>query len=78
MDLPSRRVNPARKIKSKPSPLIFQFFLATVQTELRTHCALCSGEDDGAIYTTILVATGGDGATTPVAYEENSSNELMR
>jgi hypothetical protein len=78
MDLPSRRVNPARKMKSKPSPLVFQLFLATVRTKSRTHCALYSGEDDDAIYIKISVATGRDGATTPVAYEDNNSNEPMR
>jgi hypothetical protein len=78
MDLPSRRVNPTRKMKSKPSPLVFQFFLAIVQTELRTHYALYSREDDVTIYIKISVATGGDKATTPVAYEDNSSNGPMR
>jgi hypothetical protein len=71
-------VNPIRKMKSKPSPLVFQFFLATVRTESQTHYALCSGEDDGAIYIKITVATGGDDATTPVAYEGHSSNGPMR
>jgi hypothetical protein len=71
-------VNPARKMKSKPSLLVFQFFLATVRTESRTHYALYSGEDDGVIYIKISIATGGDDATTPVAYEDNSSNGPMR
>jgi hypothetical protein len=77
MDLPSRS-EPCKKNKIKTSPLVFQFFLATVQTESRTHCALCSGEDDGAIYIKITVATGGDGATMPVAYEDHNSNGPMR
>jgi hypothetical protein len=78
MDLPYRRVNPTRKMKSKLPPLVSQLFLAIVRTELRTHYALCSWEDDGAIYIKISVATGGDDATMPVAYEDNSSNGLIR
>jgi hypothetical protein len=78
MDLPFRRVNHARKMKSKHSPHIFQFFLATVWTESRTHYALCSGEDDCAIYIKISVATDGDDTTTPIAYEDNNSNGSMR
>jgi hypothetical protein len=77
MDLPSRS-EPCKKNEIKTFPLIFQFFLATVRTELWTHCALCSGEDDGAIYIKITIATGRDDATTPVAYEEHSSNGPMR
>jgi hypothetical protein len=65
-------------MKSKPSPLVFQFLLATVWTESRTHYALSSGEDDGAIYIKIRVATGAGDATTPVAYEDHSSNGPMR
>jgi hypothetical protein len=68
MDLPSRRVNPARKMKSKPSPL-FHFFMATVWAESQTHYALCSGEDNGAIYIKISVVTGEDDATMSVAYD---------
>jgi hypothetical protein len=71
-------VNPARKMKSKPSPLVFQFLLATVWTESRTHYAPSSGEDDGAIYIKIRVAMGAGDATTPVAYEDHSSNGPMR
>jgi hypothetical protein len=70
-------VNPTRKMKSKLSPLVFQFFLATVRTESRTHCALSSGEDDGAIYIKITVAMGTCDTTTPVAYEDHSSNGPM-
>jgi hypothetical protein len=66
------------KSKPPPPPLVFQFFLATIWTELRTHCALCLGEDDGAIYIEITVATGAGDAITPVAYEDHSSNEPMR
>jgi hypothetical protein len=65
-------------MKSKHSPLVFQFFMATVRTESRTHCALFSGEDDGAIYITIIVAMSAGDATVPVAYEDNSSNGPMR
>jgi hypothetical protein len=65
-------------MKSKPPPLVFQIFLATVRTESRTHYALCSGEDVGAIYIKIIVAMGGDDATMPVAYEDHSSNMPMR
>jgi hypothetical protein len=71
-------VNLARKMKSKPSPLVFQFFLAAIRTESQTHCALCLGEDEGAIYIKIIVATGVGDATTPIAYEDYSSNEPMR
>jgi hypothetical protein len=71
-------VNPARKMKSKPSPHIFQFFLAIVQIESRTHYALSSGEDDGTIYIMITVPTGGDDATMSIAYEDHSSNKPMR
>jgi hypothetical protein len=78
MDLPSRRVNPTRKMKSEPPPLVFQFFLAVVRTESQTHCALCSGGDDDAIYIKVSVATDRDDATTPVAYEDNSNNALVR
>jgi hypothetical protein len=56
MDLPSRN-EPYKKNEIKTFPLIFQFFLATILTESRTHCALCSGEDDGAIYIKITIAT---------------------
>jgi hypothetical protein len=71
-------VNPARKMKSKPSALVFQFFLATIRTESRTNCALSSREDDGAIHIKIKVATGVGDATTPVAYEYYSSNGPMK
>jgi hypothetical protein len=52
--------------------------MATVRTESRTHCALFSGEDDGAIYIMIIVATSAGDATVLVAYEDNSSNGPMR
>jgi hypothetical protein len=77
MDLPSRS-EPCKKNEIKTFPLVFQFFLATIRTESRTHCALCSGEDDGAIYIKIIIAMGRDDATTPVAYEDHSSNWQMR
>jgi hypothetical protein len=77
MDFPSRS-EPYKKMKSKSSPLVFQFFLDIVGTESRTHCALWSGEDDGAIYIKITVATGGDDATMPVAYKDHHSNGPMR
>jgi hypothetical protein len=65
-------------MKSKHFPYVFQFFQATVRKESRTHCVLCSGEDNEAIYIKIIVAMGGDDATTPVAYKDHSSNGLMR
>jgi hypothetical protein len=77
MDLPSRS-EPCKKIEIKTSLLVFQLFLATVRTESRTHYALCSGEDECAIYITITVATSMGDATTPVAYEDYSSNGAMR
>jgi hypothetical protein len=77
MDLPSRS-EPARKMKSKPPPLVSQFFLATVRTESQTHYALCSGEDDGTIYIKITVTTGVDDATMLIACEDHSSNGLIR
>jgi hypothetical protein len=64
-------------MKSNP-PLVFQFFLATVQIESRTHSTLYSGEDGEAIYINIIVATGTGDATMPVAYEDHSSNGPMR
>jgi hypothetical protein len=76
MDLPSR-CEPYKKNEIKTFPLIFQFFLANVRIESRTHCALCSGKDDGAIYIKITLATGRDDATMPVAYEDHGSNRLM-
>jgi hypothetical protein len=77
MDLPSRS-EPCKKNEIKTPPLVFQFFLATVWTESRTHYALYSGEDNGAIYIKITVATGVGDTTTPVAYEDHSSNGPMR
>jgi hypothetical protein len=79
MDLPSRS-EPCKKKKTKisPPPLVFQFFLTTVWTKSRTHYALCSEKDEGAIYIKITVATGVGDATTPVAYEYHSSNGPMR
>jgi hypothetical protein len=77
MHLPSRS-EPWKKNEIKPFPLVFQFFLATVRTVSQTHCALCSGEDDDAIYIKIIVTIGGDDATSLIAYEDHSSNELMR
>jgi hypothetical protein len=71
-------VNPARKMESKPSPLVFQFFLAIVRIELQTHYALYLGEDNGAIYKKITVAMGVGDITMPFTYEDNSSNEPMR
>jgi hypothetical protein len=71
-------VNLARIMKSKPSALLSQFFLANIRIESRTHCALYSGEDDVAIYIGITVATGVGDATMPVAYEDHSSNGPMR
>jgi hypothetical protein len=71
-------VNHARKMKSKSSLLVFQNFLATVQTESQIHCALCSGEGGGAIYIKMTVATGTGDATMLIAYEDHSSNEPMR
>jgi hypothetical protein len=65
-------------MKSKPFILVFQFFLATVRIESRARCALCSGDDDGAIYIKITVAMGTGDATTLVAYEDHSSNGPMR
>jgi hypothetical protein len=76
MDLPSRS-EPYMKNKIKP-PLVFQFFLATVRIESLTHCLLSSGEDDGAIYIKITLAMGVGDTTTLIAYEDHSSNELMR
>jgi hypothetical protein len=76
MDLPSRG-EPYKKNEIKTFPLVFQFFLATEQTESRTHCALSSGEDDSAIYIMITIAMGMGDATTPVAYEDHSSNGSM-
>jgi hypothetical protein len=52
--------------------------MATVRTESQTHCALRSGEDDGAINIKITVATGMGDATTSVSYEDHSSNGPMR
>jgi hypothetical protein len=52
--------------------------LAVVRTESQTHCALCSGGDDDAIYIKVSVATDRDDATTPVAYEDNNNNALVR
>jgi hypothetical protein len=77
MDLPSIS-EPCKKNEIKTFPLIFQFFLATVRTELRTHCALSSGENDSAIYIKITVATSVGDATTHVTYEDHSSNGSMR
>jgi hypothetical protein len=77
MDLPSRG-EPYKKNEIKTFLLVFQFFLATVQTESRTHYALYSGEDDGIIYIMITVAMGMSDATTPVAYEDHSSNGSKR
>jgi hypothetical protein len=77
MDLPSRS-EPCRKNEIQISPLVFQIFLATIRIESRTHCALCSGEDEGDIYIKITVATGAGDATTLVVYEDHSSNMLMR
>jgi hypothetical protein len=77
MNLPSK-IEPCKENEIKTSPLVFQNFLATVWTESRTHYALCSGEDVGAIYIKIIVAMGGDDATMPVAYEDHSSNMPMR
>jgi hypothetical protein len=72
-------VNPARKMKSKPPPpLVSQFFLAAVRTELQTQCALCSGGDVGTIYIKITVLMGVGDTTTPIADEEHSSNGPMR
>jgi hypothetical protein len=65
-------------MKSKSSPFVFQFSLATVWTETQTHCALSSGEDDAATYIKITVATGAGDTTTTVAYEDHSSNGPMR
>jgi hypothetical protein len=62
-------------MKSKPSPLVFQFFLATARTDLRNHCALSSREDDDAIYVKIIVAMGAGDATMPVDYEDHSRND---
>jgi hypothetical protein len=77
MDLPSRS-EPCKKNEIKTFLSYFQFFLATVWTESQTHCALCSGEDDGAIYIKITVATGAGDATTPIAYEDQNSNGPMK
>jgi hypothetical protein len=77
MDLPSR-VEPYKKNEIKTFSPYFQFILATVRIESRTHCALCSGEDDSTIYIMITVATGVVDANTPVAYEDHSSNGPMR
>jgi hypothetical protein len=78
MDLPSRS-EPYRKNEIKASPpLFFNFFLVTVRTESRTHRALDSGEDGSAIYIKITIPTGAGDATTPVAYEDHSSNIPMR
>jgi hypothetical protein len=77
MDLPSR-TEPCKKNEIKTFPLVFQYFLATVRIESRTHCALCSGEDECNIYIKITVAMGTGDATTPVAYDDHSSNRLMR
>jgi hypothetical protein len=77
MDLPSRS-EPCKKNKIKTYPPFFQFFLAIVRTESQTHCALSSGEDDGAIYIKITVATDAGDTTAPIAYEDHSSNRLMR
>jgi hypothetical protein len=71
-------MNPERKMKSKPSLLVFKFFLATVWTESQTHYALCSEEDEGAIYIKFTVATGVCDAIVSIAYEDHSSNRLMR
>jgi hypothetical protein len=70
-------VNPTRKMKLKPSPLVFQFCLATVRTESRTHCALYSREDNDAIYIKITVTTDTGDGTMLVAYEDHSSNKSM-
>jgi hypothetical protein len=77
MDLTSRN-KPFKKNEIKTFPIIFQFFLTTIRAESRTHCTLCSGEDDGAIYIKIIVATSASDATKPVAYEDHNSNGLMR
>jgi hypothetical protein len=77
MDLPSIS-EPYKKNEIKTFPLVFQFFLATVRIESRTHYALCLGKDGGAIYIKITVATGGNDTTTPVAYDDHSSNGQMR
>jgi hypothetical protein len=78
MDLPFRS-EPGKKTEIKTSPaLVFQFFLATIRTESRTHCALSSGEDDGALDIKITLATGVSDTAMPIAYEDHSSNGLMR
>jgi hypothetical protein len=59
-------MNHVRKMKSKPSPLVFL-----------THYSLYLEEDNGAIYIKITVATGAGDATTLVAYEDHSSNGSM-
>jgi hypothetical protein len=77
MDLPSRS-EPCKKNEIKTFSLVFQFFLATVQTGSRTHYALSSGEYDGTIYIKIIVEMSAGDATTPVAYEDHSSNGQIR
>jgi hypothetical protein len=77
INLPSRS-EPCKKNEIKTIPPCFSIFPGTVQTESRTHYALCSGEDDGAIYIKITVAMGAGNTTTPVAYEDHSSNGPMR
>jgi hypothetical protein len=77
MDLPSRG-EPYKKNEIKTFLLVFQFFLPTIRTELQTHYALYLGEDDSAIYIKITIATSAGDTTAPVAYEDQSSNRLMR
>jgi hypothetical protein len=44
---------------------------------VKSLCTLL-GEDEGVVYTWIIVATGKGDTTTPVLYEDHSSNRQMR
>jgi hypothetical protein len=77
MDLPSRSES-YKKNEIKTFPPCFSIFSSHHTDRLRTHCALCLGEDDDTIYIEIIVAMGVGDATTPIAYEDHSSNGPMR
>jgi hypothetical protein len=58
-------------MESKPPPFFFQFFLATIQTKLRTLLK----EEEGAIYIHTTVATGAGAVTMPIASKDHNNNE---
>jgi hypothetical protein len=77
MDLPSRG-EPHKKNELKTFPPYFSIFHGHRTDRVTNSHALCSGEDDSAIYIMITAAMSAGDATTPIAYEDHSSNGPMR